>query len=122
MEKLYAKAIDELSRREGAKAKELVAQLVAHLSATGRSKILPGILRELKVLEARRAKHAPFVEVASAAEAEWALAEAKKEGIEASKAHVNHALVSGWRARSGGTLVDRSAKRGLIDLYRAVTK
>ncbi len=122
MEKLYAKAIDDLSRREGAKGKELVAQLVAHLATTGRRKILPGILRELKTLEARRAKHAPFVEVAHASEAEHALTQAKKEGIEATKTHVNPSLVSGWRARSGGILIDRSAKRGLIDLYRAVTK
>lgn len=122
MEKLYAKAIDELSRKDGAKARDLVAQLVQHLATVGRSKLLPGILRELKTLEVRRAKLAPLVEVASSAEAEHALAEAKKEGIEATKAHVNHSLVAGWRARSGGTLIDRSGKRGLIDLYHAVTK
>lgn len=122
MEKLYATALDDLARKDGAKPKELVEQLVAHLTKTGRSKLLPGILRELKVLEARRAKLVPSVEVASQDEAAEALMEAKKEGIEATRAHVNHSLVRGWRARSGGMLIDRSAKRGLIDLYRAVTK
>jgi F0F1-type ATP synthase delta subunit len=121
MEKLYAQAIDDLANREGTDAKKLVAELVAQLKASGRIKLLPGILRELKVLEARRAKTAPSLEVASEKEVAGALAEAKKEGIEVTKAHVNHALIKGWRARTGGTLIDRSAKRGLIDLYRKVT-
>lgn len=121
MKKLYAKAIDELAHKEGADSKKLVTELVAQLSASGRTKLLPGILRELKVLEARRAKLAPSVEVASEKEAHAALAEAKAEGIVVEKAHVNHALISGWRARTGGTLIDRSAKRGLVDLYRKVT-
>lgn len=121
MDKLYAKALDELAHTEGAKADELVKRLRQHLAATGREKLLPGILRELKVLEARREKLAPSVEVASEHEAKAALSEAKAEGITASKAYVNHALIKGWRARMGGKLVDRSAKQGLIDLYRKVT-
>ncbi len=122
MEKLYAKALNELARKDGAKLKELVAQLMSHLTATGRTKLLPGILRELKVIEARAAKLAPSVEVASEKEAAHALAEAKAAGISVPVAHVNHALIKGWRARSGGTLIDRSAKRGLIDIYRNVTR
>ncbi|MGE5540776.1 MAG: hypothetical protein ACM3TU_00610, partial [Bacillota bacterium] len=94
---------------------------VKHLQATGRTKLLPKILRELKVLEARREKLAPSVEVASEHEAKRALAEAKEFGIETTKAHVNHALIKGWRGRSGSSLVDRSAKNGLIEIYRRVT-
>jgi F0F1-type ATP synthase delta subunit len=121
MQKLYAKAIDDLAHRDGANAKELVKSLTTHLKASGREKLLPGILRELKVLEARRTKLAPTVEVASEKESEAALKEAKVQGITAAKAHVNHSLIRGWRARSGGTLIDASAKQGLIDLYRNVT-
>jgi F0F1-type ATP synthase delta subunit len=121
MQKLYAKAIDELAQTSGANAKKLAAQLSAHLAASGRSKLLPGILRELRILAARRAKLEPALEVASQAEADEALREAKKEGIIATKTRVNHDLIKGWRARSGGTLIDRSAKRSLIDLYRSVT-
>ncbi|MEK7602236.1 MAG: F0F1 ATP synthase subunit delta [Patescibacteria group bacterium] len=121
MEKLYAKALTQLAHSEGADTKKLVEQLVKELTASGRTKLLPEILRELRVLEAKEAKRAPSVEVAHEKESTEALAEAKKLGIEVSKAHVNHALISGWRARSGGTLIDRSAKRGLIDLYRKVT-
>jgi F0F1-type ATP synthase delta subunit len=120
MEKVYAKAIENLLAK-GGDAKMIVAQLRAHLEERGRTKLLPGILRELKVLEARKANLAPSVEVASEAEAHAALAAAKKAGIDASKARVNHALIKGWRARSGGALIDRSAKQGLIDLYRRVT-
>ncbi len=121
MEKAYAQAIEQLRSRPNADDKKIVADLVKHLKASGRTKLLPKILRELTVLEARRAKLAPSVEVASEPEARTALAEAKKEGIPAAKATVNHALIKGWRARTGGTLVDRSAKQGLIELYRRVT-
>jgi F0F1-type ATP synthase delta subunit len=121
MEKLYAKAIDELAHQEGANAKKLAAQLQEHLRETGRTKLLPRILRELKVLEARREKLAPSVEVASEKEAASALAAAKAAGVVATEARVNHSLIRGWRATSGGMLVDRSAKRGLIELYRNVT-
>lgn len=121
MDKIYAKAIDDLAQREGTDPKKLVSDLIAHLKKSGRTKLLPGILRELNIIEVRRAKLAPSVEVASEAEAADALTEAKAAGISATKAHVNHALIKGWRARSGGTLIDRSAKRGLIDIYRNVT-
>ena len=121
MDTLYAKAIDNLAHRDGADAKKLAADLTKHLAATGRTKLLPGILRELKVLEARRAKLQPTVEVASEKDAHAALAAAKAEGIVAANAEVNPSLIRGWRARAGGTLVDRSAKKGLIELYRNVT-
>lgn len=121
MQKLYAQALDELAHQEGSDSKKLVTTLVTHLKAAGRMKLLPGILREYKIREARRAKLAPSVEVATDAEKHAAIAAAAKEGIVVTHATVNHALIKGWRARTGGTLVDRSAKRGLIDLYRNVT-
>lgn len=120
MEKVYAQAIENLLAK-GGEEKNVVKDLTAHLKATGRMKLLPRILRELKVLEARKGHLTSVVEVASEKEAHHALSEAKKHGIEAAKAHVNHSLIKGWRARSGGMLVDLSAKRGLIDLYRKVT-
>ncbi len=121
MQKLYAKALDELVHQDGSDSKKLVTTLVAHLKASGRMRLLPSILREFKIREARRAKLAPSVEVATDAEKSEAIAAAAKEGIVVSKAVVNTALIKGWRARTGGTLVDHSAKRGLIDLYRKVT-
>lgn len=121
MQKLYAKALDHLSHQDGSDDKALVATLLTHLKKTGRTRLLPKIARELRVLEARRDKLAPHVEVASEAEAHSAIASAKAEGIEVSHATVNHSLIKGWRARSGGTLIDKSAKRGLIDIYRKVT-
>ncbi|MDB5189127.1 MAG: hypothetical protein JWL82_84 [Parcubacteria group bacterium] len=121
MEKFYAQALERLAAKEGADEKGLVTQLMAQLKASGRMKLLPGILRELKTIEARREKLMPAVEVASEKEGKEAMAQAKAAGIEVHEVTVNHALIKGWRARSGSTLIDRSAKRGLIDLYRKVT-
>jgi F0F1-type ATP synthase delta subunit len=121
MEKLYAKAIDDLIHHQAGDAKKVVAALVAQLKTSGRTKLLPGIVRELKVLEARREKSALTLEVASEKESAAALAAAHAAGIEVTKAHVNHALIKGWRVRGGGLLIDKSAKRSLIDLYRKVT-
>ncbi len=49
-------------------------------------------------------------------------AAASSEGIVARHASVNSSLVCGWRARQGGRLVDRSAKRALLAIYQQVTR
>ncbi|HEY0979631.1 MAG TPA: F0F1 ATP synthase subunit delta [Candidatus Paceibacterota bacterium] len=120
MEKEYAQALMR-QVASGADERTLVEGLVAHLKREGRMKLLPGILRELKALDARRAKLAPSVEVASDWEAAHAIAAARTMGIEAPAATVNPSLIKGWRARTGGTLVDRSAKQALVDLYQRIT-
>lgn len=101
--------------------REAVEKLVLHLKSTGRIKLLSGIARKLRIIEARRARMEPRVEVAHAGESSTALTEAAKEGIVAKHAHVNESLIKGFRARKGGVLVDRSAKRALIDLYQNLT-
>lgn len=101
---------------------QLVASLVAHLTARGRMKLLPGILRELKRLELRAHAQDARIEAATEAELAGAINAAKEAGIVAEAATINPELIRGWRARSGGTLVDRSGKRVLIDLYRTITK
>ena len=120
MEKEYAFA---LSRQiaSGRDEEVLVANLVAHLKAEGRMKLLPGIVRELKALGARHAKLAPQLEVASEGERDAALAGARAAGIDTAAVRVNPDLIRGWRARSGSQLVDRSAKRALTDLYQRIT-
>ena len=82
MEKEYAQALMR-QVASGADERALVEGLVAHLGREGRMKLLPGILRELKALDARRAKLAPSVEVASEGEATHAIAAARTMGIEA---------------------------------------
>jgi len=94
--------------------------LIALLKKEGKMKLLPGIVRELRNLEARAQVLAPKVEVAHKADEAEALAEAAKHGIIAKHASVNHALVSGWRAQANGKLVDRSGKRMLTDIYQNV--
>ena len=121
MQKLYTQALVNLSSREGAKGSALVDMLVAHLKVSGRMKLLPKILRELRIHEARTEKRGVHVEVASQADAPEALAQAAKQGISATKAHVNHDLIKGWRAKTDSVLVDHSAKQGLLDIYSAIT-
>lgn len=120
MEKVYAQALFNLSQKADANTSVLVATLVDHLREVGREKLLPRILRELKRLEARKASFGESLEVASTEEKSVAEKEAKELGITAT-AHVNSALISGWRARSGSRVIDRSGKRALLDLYRQIT-
>lgn len=119
MEKAYAQAVQSILAK-GTSEKEVADSLIAHLKTTGRIKLLPRILHELSVQKSKRATFAPRVEVASEKEAATALSEARAEGIDATETHVNPALIRGWRARKGSMLVDRSAKRALIDLYRRI--
>lgn len=115
----YAQAVVR-AQKGGASDDAIVKNLVAHLTRVGRVKLLPGILAELRVLKAREKVLAPTIEVASKEEEPAALAAAKAQGIEADHAHVNHSLIRGWRARAGGKLVDRSAKRMLTTIYQNV--
>ena len=118
----YANALVLAGSREGSDEAKLVSGLVAHLKQSGRMKLLPSILVELKKAAARRQHLTPQVEVASAHEAKEAVAAASKAGIEVKEATVNPSLITGWRARSGGALVDTSGKQALVDLYRHITK
>lgn len=72
---------------------------IAHLSRTGRMKLLPQVLRELKEEEARAKLTAPRKETA--------------------KEHPS--LVSGWRSIEDGMLTDRTGKRALLDIYKKIT-
>ncbi len=71
-------------------------QLKQHLERTGRLKLLPSILQELKEKTAREAKLAP-----------------KKE-----TAQENPSLISGWRSVENGVLTDHTGKRALIEIYK----
>ena len=71
---------------------------IAHLKRTGRLKLLPRILRELRMREARAAKLAPRRETAAE----------------------NPSLISGWRSLEGGLLIDKTGKRALLDIYQRI--
>jgi F0F1-type ATP synthase delta subunit len=119
MEKEYAQALFDLSQKPEASADDLVKKLVAHLKESGREKLLPRIARELNRLDARTQSFGEQLEVASPHEKESAQSEAQAFGITA-EAEVNDTLISGWRARSGSRVIDRSGKRALLDLYQAI--
>ncbi|MDE1965950.1 MAG: hypothetical protein KGI41_01745 [Patescibacteria group bacterium] len=116
----YSRILAAIAETSDEKAAgEAVAKLIAHLKSAGRVKMLPQVLRELRTLAARRARTAPVVEVANGKDADAALRAAREAGIDAKEASVNPALVSGWRARREGVLVDRSGKQALIRIYTA---
>ncbi|MBP7741187.1 MAG: hypothetical protein KA104_00655 [Candidatus Pacebacteria bacterium] len=121
MEKEYAQAVAEMSRREGADEANIVSGLMRELKANNRSKLLPGILRELRTMQARANRLAPVLEVASAKEETRGREAMKKEGIEIERVIVNPSLIQGWRARANGLLWDQSAKRALTDIYKKIT-
>lgn len=121
MENLYATAIQRLVS-SGMKEEAVMKNLMAHLKQRGRVKLLPAILGSLKTLVARSVTLGASVEVAKKGDEKKAIAEAAALGIEVSEASVNPILLSGWRARSEGTLIDRSGKRALTDMYRSIVK
>lgn len=121
MEKVYAQALQSLLSKEGANETQILDQLFAHLKATGRMKLLPGIKRELQKAQDRTHMQEAQIEVAHKDESDVAIAEAGKLGIHATRTHVNPSLIRGWRARQGSQLIDHSGKRALVDLYRRIT-
>lgn len=115
MERTYAQVIGRAVRK-GEPEDALLKRLFAHLEVTGRMKLLPGILRELRAQVKHARKQAPVLEVASTDEE----ARARAEGANAKTVVVNEALVSGWRERSGSSLTDRSGKTALVEIYRNI--
>lgn len=116
----YAKAIYRLKKRGELTDEKIAENLRLHLTRTGKMKLLPAIVRELKKLSYRK-DEISIIEIASEGERKAAIAATKDLGLETSEVRVNDALISGWRVKSKGNLIDRSGKRFLIDLYRSVT-
>jgi F0F1-type ATP synthase delta subunit len=115
----YTRILEAAAELEDqAAADEIVKKLVKHMQSAGHMNMLQDIARELRKIAARREAKQPHVEAASTKEASHALHEAAKEGIVAKKAHINQSLIRGWRARSDGTLLDRSAKQALVQIYK----
>jgi hypothetical protein len=71
---------------------------IVHLKRTGRMKLLPRVLRELREEEAR----------------------AKNLKREKETAKEDPSLISGWRQIKDGVLTDNTGKRALIDIYRNI--
>jgi F0F1-type ATP synthase delta subunit len=77
-----------------------VEAFIAHLKRTGRMKLLPSVLRELKQQAARARLTAPRTETA-------------KE---------NPSLISGSRTLADGRLTDNTGKRALLEIYKKITE
>ncbi len=121
MEALYAQALWNEAQKKDVEAKAIVSNLRKSLKAQGREKMLAGILRELKRLEAQNMKLGPVVEVASKKDEAHALKEAAALKIKVAQVTINPELIQGWRASDSSRLVDSSGKRALIELYQRIT-
>lgn len=119
MEALYATVVEKL-HKEG--QTNVVESLVAHLKRHGRLKLLPRILTKLKAHASRSQLDTPVLEVAREQDTASALKAAQSEGLTVADTIVNPTLIRGWRVRSRSALVDRSGKRGLIDLYQNIVR
>lgn len=118
----YTRLLERVAdHADEATAEKAVSKLIAHLKSTGRAKMLPSLHKELHKIALRRQALAPRLEVANQKHRDTSLAEAKALGLTIEKTIVNPALISGWRALSHGTLVDRSGKNALLQLYRRIT-
>ena len=71
-------------------------EFIAHLKRTGRLKLLPQVLRELRRDEVRAKRFAPQRETAAE----------------------NPSRISGWRTIENGMLTDNTGKSALIDIYK----
>jgi F0F1-type ATP synthase delta subunit len=120
LERTYAIALRNALAR-GRDATKLVDGLLAHLKATGRIKLLPRIKKMLVEEEAHEKKHVAVLEVARKEDEAGAREEAQAAGIEVAEVRIDDSLIRGWRVRSKGMLVDRSAKNSLVELYRHIT-
>lgn len=117
----YTKLLESAAELADEKKKHAVVEkLVMHLKSNGRVKMLSQIANELKKIDARRTKMQPVLEVASEKEVHAAHKGAEEAGLPTHKAHINHALIRGWRVKDANRLVDHSAKRALIDIYKKV--
>lgn len=120
MEKIYAQAIAK-KVREGANEEDLVKALSLHLKRMGRVKLLPRIVSELKREVARTQKSEAVLELANESLREDALKELAALGIVVQDVRVNSDLIEGWRVRTQDTVLDKSAKRSLVELYKRIT-
>ncbi len=117
----YSQAIVRVLEKTNNDNSIVVKKLIENLRSTGRLKLISGIVRELKVIEALEKKKAPFIEIAREEDREFVVTTAKKRNLPKVIATVNPSLIRGWRSCVSGTLVDNSTKQSLIKLYRNIT-
>jgi F0F1-type ATP synthase delta subunit len=106
--------------KDPAVVESAVDRLMAHLTATGRLKILPVLVRVLHKRSAHRHRLTSRIDIADESETEKALAEAAQFGIVTKRVIVTPSLIRGWRGQQQGKLIDRSAKHALISIYQKV--
>ncbi len=118
----YAALLVELSKSaETAKVEE---EFLALLERRGHLKLLPSIVTAYERLIAKeKSVSEPVLTIARESDRQGALAAAKVEmgGAVSPRVEIDAKQVGGWRLQNGSTLIDRTEKRMLLDLYRKMT-
>ena len=123
MENAYAQAILTLID-SGHAPDEAVRRVKQSLERSGRLSLFPRIARAVVRLSEKQAGRMPKLFVAD----EASKASAKKEvaaalSLEADiPAVIDETLIGGWRYVENGTLMDRSYKQQLLDMYHRATR
>ena len=118
MENNYALALWK-SVENGMEAKKAVHSLLESLKTSGRTTLMPRILRAFERLAEREAKQSRE-RIFVAREKDGAHAK-HAAGSQHAQVHVDETLIGGWRLEAGETLVDASWKKYLLEMYnRAV--
>jgi F0F1-type ATP synthase delta subunit len=127
MKQAYVTALTN-SILSGLPIEEALTNVKALLVRKGHQRLWPQILRATKrVLEARLKSSVPQVSVAKTGvvSAETIKSALLAIGVAEDEVYViteDNTLVGGFTARFKGTLLDKSYKRVLVDLYRNITK
>lgn len=95
-------------------------KFIEYLRTTGRLKLLPKILMELKINEAKESQRRVKTEIARQDDEADAKKAMSSYGIETESITINPTLISGWRILNTKKLIDGSAKRSLIEIYQKV--
>ena len=96
-------------------------RFVALLEKRGHQKLLPAIIQKVERLTLRHNKIGKTtLTIAKESDAPSALKEVSSYGTP-QVTTIDPSIIGGWRFRSTATLVDRTYKRMLLDLYRNVT-
>ena len=128
MEQIYAQALWQMIE-SGTQPKKAVHALVESLKLKGREALLPRIARAFERLAEREMrKNALVVSVAHEKDGSAAKREAKKlleeMGSDSKdlEVKIDQSLIGGWRLEGNGTLVDRSFKKSLLEMYNHATR
>jgi F0F1-type ATP synthase delta subunit len=115
MEKLYAQVLWRILDN-GMDHAHAVSSLAKVLKRDGRMALMPKIAKAFRRIAQAQAAKSPRIFVARSAEITHAQ---KASGHPNASVTVDETLIGGWRLESAESIIDRSFKKYLLDIYNA---